>query len=668
VSTKHWLIAVPLVVGVGCGNDPHPKSDSSKKVLYGAFNDAPRRLDPAQAYDVVAHAITGLVYDKLVEYHYLKRPFELMPGLAVAVPDAEPLAGGHVLYRFELRKSVFYAEDPCFELASPGLRTREATTRDIAFQLHRLADPALEVQVRDAFLNIAGFREFMAALGERRESDPAFAAKPAHVQYAEIGSVAGVRTPDAYTLEIELSQPYPQILYWFAIEFTTPVPWEAVQYYDGQGARESFVDHPVGTGPFVLTRYDKQARIVLERNPRWYGLTSPDAPGAFYPTEGEAGDEEAGLLDPETIGKRLPFVDRIEYARDKEAIPAFNKFLQGYYDRSAIIKESFDQVVRNDRISPEMAARGVSLSSTVAPTYFYIGFNMEDAVVGVPAGERGKKLRQAMSHAIDAQEWIDLFLNGRGLAAQSMVPPGLFGYDASYRNPYDVFDLSRARKLLAEAGYPNGIDTRTGKPLRLTLDGYAVSTQQKLQDEYFVNAWRKLGLDVQLSVTTYNEFQAKVQRLAYQTYFWGWSADYPDPENFLFLRSCDQRRSTVGGPNSTNFCDPRFEALYRRMRTRADDAERYALIREMNEILAEERPHIDLYHQEDYLLVQGWLHNVKQFGMSNPMAKYWDVDPLERRERRLAWNRPVRWPALALGLVLLAAVLPAIRTFFRERQ
>ncbi len=669
-SPRLALLTLAAALASSCNNNPYPDDVPGERVLYGAFTDAPRRLDVAEAYDVVAHTFTGVLNDKLLEYHYLKRPFELIPGLALAVPKAEPQPDGGVIYRFEMRRGVRFTDDPCFELAAPGLRTREATTRDIAFQIQRLADPALEVQVRDAFLNVAGFPAFMQALDARRK-DPAFAALAIKRQYEAIGPIEGIRTPTPYTLEVVLTRPYPQILYWFALEFTAPVSWEAVQYYDGKQGRPLFRDWTVGTGPFRLALYDKQARVVLVRNENWWGrdAESPaSAPSAFYPSEGEPGDAAAGLLDPAYVGKRLPFVDRIEIRRDRESIPSFHKFLQGYYDRSGIIKESFDQVVRNDRLTPEMEAKGVRLSSTVGPGWFYLGFNMEDPVVGAKGGERARQLRQAMSLAIDSREWIELFLNGRGVPAQSDIPPGLFGYEADYVNPYRKFDLARARARLAEAGYPDGIDPSTRKPLHLSLDVYNMNTLQILQDEYFVDAWRKLGLDVELKSTTYNEFQNKVQRLAYQVYFWGWSADYPDPENFLFLSSCDYRRSTVGGPNSSNFCDPRFEALFQKMRVRENDAERLEAIRGMRAVLEEERPYIELYHPEDFLLVHGWVHNVKQFGMSNPMAKYYDVDPELRERQRVAWNRPVRWPAYALGLALVLGVLPGLRTFFRERQ
>jgi ABC-type oligopeptide transport system substrate-binding subunit len=179
---------------------------------------------------------------------------------------------------------------------------------------------------------------------------------------------------------------------------------------------------------------------------------------------------------------------------------------------------------------------------------------------------------------------------------------------------------------------------------------------------------REIGLDVRLDSTTYNLFQKKVDDGAYQMFFWGWMADYPDPENFLFLLTCDMRRSTSGGPNYTNFCDERFDALFERMGTRDNDETRLAIIREMREILERERPWIELFHGEAYALVHGWLHNVKPAGISLPASKYVDVDPELRHRQRQEWNQPVLWPAWALVAIAVVVLVPGVVTFLRERQ
>jgi ABC-type transport system substrate-binding protein len=670
----HRALAVGATTGVAllwaCTNNPYPSSDDDAKILYTTFREAPRTLDPAVAYDTVSHAITGEVYDTLLEYHYLDRPYRLIPGLAAGLPGATARADGYTVYRFELRPGLLYHDDPAFAVAEPTRTTRTVVAADVAFQLMRLADPAVNSPVAEPFSHVEGFRAFADRLAARREADPDFADLPAHEQYAAVGGIDGVRIVDDTAFDLVVSSEYPQILYWFAMPFTAPVPWEAIVYYDGEAGRPRFADHPVGAGPYRLAHYDKQARIVLEADPSWYGVQHPEwhAPGAVFPSTGEPGDAALGLLDPDLVGRPLPFIERIEFRREKEPIPTFNKFLQGYYDAAGVIKESFDKVIQEGRLSPEMAAMGIELEKSVEPTVFYLGFNMDDETIGRAGGERSRKLRQAMSLVVDAEEYTRIFSNGRGVSAQSPLPPGIYGYDPHYRNPFRQVDVERARALMVEAGYPGGIDPSTGKPLRLTFDTADTSAQGLLQYRFFTDAWRQLGIDVKIDATTYNQFQEKVRNGAYQLFMWGWVADYPDPENFLFLLWSEMARSNSGGPNTANFMDPRYDALYLSMKSRPNGPERLAEIREMLAILEEERPWIELLHREDFALYHVWLENVKPFGMSYPTTKYLDIDPALRARLRAEWNQPILWP-LWVGLVIgVIVVVPGIVTYLRERQ
>ncbi len=511
---------------------------------------------------------------------------------------------------------------------------------------------------------------FGQRLQERRAADPDFAVLRIDEQYRLAGPIDGVRVEDELGLEIVLDDAYPQILYWFAMAFTAPVPWEAVATYHGDDDSESFSEHPVGTGPFVLSRYDKRSRIVLRRNPLWYGVLHPEwkAPGATYPTEGAPGDAEAGLLDPAYVGRPLPFLSRIEFRRDKEPIPTFTKFMQGYYDASAVIKESFDRVIQKGELSPDMRERGISLAKSVLPAIYYLGFNMEDPVVGSAGGERSRKLRQAMSLAIDSEEFLRLFANGRGIPAQTPIPPGIFGFDESYRNPFRQPDLAKAAEILVDAGYPGGVDPATKRPLHLTFDVPDTATASLLQYQFYANAWRRLGLDVEIAATSYNQFQDKVRRGAYQIFTWGWVADYPDPENFLFLLWSPMARTRGGGPNTANFSNPRYDALFMRMKAMSDTPERLDIISRMRAILQSDRPWIENFYPESYALYHSWVRNEKPAGLSIPTAKYLDIDAADRALKRAEWNVPIRWPAwVLLGFGLLVAV-PGVVTFFRERQ
>ncbi len=654
-------------VTLSCSNSPYPESDDDLKILYSVYGEAPKTLDPAVSYNVSSHRIIGAICETLLEYHYLERPYKLIPGLAAAIPEAAERDDGTVSYPFALREGVMYQDDPAFELGAAGRLTRQLVADDYLFAFKRLADPAVNSPVAHIFSKIIGLHAFGERLVERRK-DEAFAALPLNEQYEAAGSVEGLVARGDYAFEVVIDAPYPQMLYWFAMPFTTAIPWEAVAYYDGNEGRPRFADHPVGAGPFRMTHYDKQFRIVLERNPNWYGAMYPEwkAPGAIYPAEGEAADFEKGLTGDALAGRQLPFLDRVEFRREKESIPVFNKFLQGYYDKSGINKESFDKVMDGNQLSEDMAAMGIQLDRVVDLSISYIAFNQDDETLGAPAGKRGRKLRQAMSLAINAEEYIELFHNGRGMPAQSILPPGLFGHDPDYQNPYRKPDLVRARALIEEAGYSNGVDPETGAPLKLRFDTYATNSAQLIPIRYLVDSWRKLGLDVEVESTTYNKFQQKVRGNAHQIFQWGWVADYPDPENFLFLLSSGM--AGPGGPNSANYRNPEYDALFNEIKARPNDDVRQKMIRRMLMMLEEERAWIELLYPESYVLRHHWISHYKRPGFEFSTLKYQDIDAEARAVWREENNKPVLWPAYVLLAVSIAVIVPGIVTLIRERQ
>lgn len=641
----------------GCTNNPYPDADAHAKVLYLAYPIAPKTLDPAVGYSVYDSQVTGNLFGTLLEYHYVERPFRLMPGLAENVPQARYEPDGRVAYRFTLRPDVLFHSDDCFALDGAGRRTRPLRAADVAFALARIADPEVGSPVVDTFSKLDGFREFAERLRALRDADPDFRALRIDRQYARAGGIAGARVVSDTELDIVLREPYPQILYWFAMPFTAPLAWEAAATYDGRDGRDHFADHPVGTGPFRLARYERRRRIVLERNPDWYGIRHPEwrAPGTVFP--GATGDQ-----------RPLPYLDRIELRRDPEVVPAYMKFLQGYYDQSPIVRESFDRAVRDGVLTSELSSRGLQLGRVVEATVYYLGFNMRDPVVGSEAGERSRALRQAMSLAIDGEEFVRIFLNRRGLAAQSPLPPDIFGYDPAYRNPYRTVDLDRAAERLRAAGYADGIDPATGRPLRLTLDVNDTAARSMLMFQFFRDSWKRIGLDVVIAPTDYNAYQDKMRTGGYQIYWWGWGADYPDPENFYFLLYGPMGRTQSGGHNDSNFDDPQFNALFLQMRATPDGPQRAAQIGGLRDILERECPWITIFHREEYLLSQPWLRHATPSALTLPFEKYLDVDPAQRARLRADWNRPVRWPAYALLAAVAAFVAPAARRLWREAR
>jgi ABC-type transport system substrate-binding protein len=710
-------VALSLLLLAACGaeqNDPYPAAERGKNILYSAFTDRPRHLDPARSYTEDEGVFTGQIYEPPLQYHYLKRPYTLVPGTAETVPepeyydaagqrlpaDAPPEAIHRSIYEIRIRPGIRYQPHPAFAVDAKGspvyadldaaklagietladfaqTGTRELTADDYLYQIKRLAHPRLHSPIFGMMAaRIVGLKELGESLREAAKNLP----EDAWLDLDRF-PLEGVARVDRRTLRVTLIGKYPQFRYWLAMPFFAPVPREADRFYSqpGMAAKNLSLDwYPVGTGPYLLAENNPNSRMVLERNPNFHGET--------YPCEGEAGDEEAGLLAD--CGKPLPLIDTVVLTREKESIPYWNKFLQGYYDASGIASDSFDQAVRLDvdggvRLSGEMQARGIRLLTRLRASIFYQGFNLLDPVVG-GAGkdgvgeERARKLRQALSIAIDQEEFISIFLNGRGIAAMSPLPPGIFGHGEGEDgiNPvvYDWRDgearrkpIESARKLLAEAGWPNGRDARTGEPLVLNLDTTGGGADDKPRNDWLTRQFAKLGIQLVMRPSDWNRFQEKLRTGAMQIYFLGWSADYPDPENFFFLLSGSEARLASGGENTSNYVNAEYDRLFAKMKDMDDTPQRAAIIRRMQRIVQEDAPWIFGFHPKAYTLAHAWLYNRKPHDVANNTLKYQRIDVADRARRRHEWNAPVLWPLAAIGLALAAIAVPAV-TAYRRRE
>jgi len=522
---------------------------------------------------------------------------------------------------------------------------------------------------------VVGLKELAAALRQADEKLRA-AGRPKAWLDLDAFPLAGVELVDRHTYRIRIRGRYAQFAYWLAMSFFAPVPPEADRFYGQPGMAEKNLTldwYPVGTGPYMLTRNDPNARIVLERNPNYRDER--------YPAEGEPQDAAAGLLAD--AGRRIPFIDKAVFSREKEAIPYWNKFLQGYYDSSGISSDSFDQAVQvgaggESTISPEMAQQGIRLETTVATAVRYLAFNWLDPVVG-GADERSRKLRRAIGIAIDWEEFISIFANGRGIAAQGPIPPGIFGhregqagldstiYDWAPGGPRRK-DIAEARRLLVQAGYPDGRDARSGVPLVLYLDTTDRGPGDKSRFDWFRKQFAKLGIQLEVRGTDYNRFQEKVRKGAAQIFVWGWNADYPDPENFLFLFQSTQSRARFQGENAANYSNPEFDRLFERMKNLPNGAERQALIDRMVAILHEDAPWSFGYFPKDFGLLHAWMANVKPNQMARNRLKYQRIDAQLRARRRAEWNLPLWWPLAGLALLVAAPAIPAALSYRRRER
>jgi len=683
------LLAVFSALATGCGevwNDPYPAAERGKSILYASFVSRPKHLDPVQSYTEDEAQFTQQVYEPLLQYHYLKRPYELIPLTAVDVPKPRSIEGGkYTVYEIRIRPGIRYQPHPAFipgnlslpegkinALKSPyqlPTGTRELVADDYIYQIKRLAHPRLHSPIFGLMAeHIVGMAEFAKEL---KSAD----SRQGWLDLRKL-PLKGVERVDTHTFRVTLNGTYPQFVYWLAMPFFAPVPWEADQFFSQAGMEQKNFTldwWPVGTGPYMLTENNPNARMVLERNPNFHGEA--------YPAEGEPEDAQAGLLAD--AGKPLPFIDKLAFSREKEGIPYWNKFLQGYYDTSGIGSDQFDQAVRvsiegDTNVTPEMDEKGIRLSTSVETTIGYIAFNWLDPVVG-GSSERARKLRHAISIAFDVEEQISIFANGRGIPAQGPIAPGIFGYREGREgiNPviYDWVDgkperksMEVAKQLLAEAGYPGGRDARTGQPLVIYFDTVVRGAGDKASFDWIRRQFEKLSIQLVIRDTDWNRFQEKILKGDTQTFRLGWNADYPDPENFLFLLNGPQSRAKSQGENAANYANPEFDALFEKMKNMPNSPERQKIIDRMVDIARADAPWIWGVNPKKYSLRHSWIANDKPNTMARNNMKYLRIDAQKRAELRAAWNRPVLWPLAIIVAVLVIFSLPALVSYRRRER
>lgn len=682
-------------------NNPYPAQDAKQSILYAAFAERPKHLDPAVAYSSDEYGFIGQIYEPPLQYHYLQRPYRLEPLTAAQMPTIRYLdAQYRVLpdhadqsqiayseYTINIKPGIQYQSHPAFfhdqgdypyhhldkqQLASirnlqdfAHASNRELSAEDYVYQIKRLAYPKIQSPIAELMAGyIDGFAEF--------------AEKTAKMSIRDLKNqpMRGVEVLGPSQYRIRLKGQYPQFLFWLAMPFFAPMPWEADAFYDQAGLKANNISldwYPVGTGPFVLEENNPNRRMVLAKNPNYHA--------DYYPVEGEADDLKNGWLAD--AGKRLPLVDKVIYTLEKETIPYWAKFLQGYYDSSGIASDSFDQAVQfsgsgDPQLTAVMQEKNIQLQTSVSASVFYMGFNMLDPIVGGDT-ERARKLRQAIAIAVDYEEFIAIFANGRGVAAQGVVPPGIFGYQDGQEgiNP-TVYDwqanspkrksIDEAKKLLHDAGYANGLDPKTGEALLLYFDTTAAGTDDRALMNWYRKQFEKLGIQLVIRATDYNRFQEKMRTGAAQIFVWGWNADYPDPENFFFLLYGPNSKLKQGGENAGNYANPEFDRLFERMRNMPNGNERQQIINRMQAILRHDSPWLFGYYPKDFALYQSWYKNLKPARMIVNRLKYGRIDYEQREVLRKRWNQPVLWPLVLLlsGLGVLAWHLR--RRFFKREE
>ncbi len=534
-----------LAVAIIAGSAPVAAADPAK-VLRVSLPIAETGFDPALASEIYSGAVIAAIMEPLLTFDYMARPVRLAPLTADALPD---VAQGGKRFTFKLKKGIYFAADPAFK----GKR-RELIAADYVYSIKRLVDP--RNRSPNAFYvagKIAGLDDLVAK-AKRREDRLDYDAP-----------VAGLETPDRYTLRITLTHSdytFPQVL---ALPALAAVAREVVDAYPGDVAA-----HPVGTGPFVLKKWVPASKMILEANPGFREVTWNFTPGD---------DPEDKTIAARMRGKKLPQVGVVEISVMEEPQSSWLAFQKGELDLLNLPSTFAPVALPGGKLAPDLAKKGVYLSRILLPAINYTAFNMRDPVIGGFARDR-LALRRAIVMAYDTDAEIDVIRKGQAAALQMIIPPGVAGYRSKYRTGIR-HDPEAANELLDRLGYKQGSDgyrrLPSGKPLTLTYSSQTTAIAREF-DELWKKALESIHIRMTIEKGKYSDQIREAIGCKYQMWSYGWIADYPDGDNFMQLLY----GGNINQSNVACYKSPTFDALYEKSRLMPDSPDRDTLFEQMD--------------------------------------------------------------------------------------
>lgn len=564
------------------------------KVLRVAFSAPETGFDPAKVSDVYSSAVTESVFDTLLGYDYLARPARLVPNVLTAMPEVS--ADGKV-YTFHLQRGIHFAPDPVFK----G-KKRELTAADFAYSIKRLADPA--VGSPSSYLvtgKFVGLDALVKKAGKGRLDYNA--------------PVAGIATPDRYTLRLTLTAPQPALPYILAMPTLGAVAREVIEAY-GNNTHA----HPVGTGPYMLREWKPGNHISLVVNPNFRKVVFHYRPGA---------DPLDRRIAREMNGKTMPQIGRVEISVIQEEQPMWLAFRSGDLDMGGIPQPVVRQALILDpknpwrvALKPALQQKGVRLLRSLDEEITYFPFNMQDPVVG-GYGKDKIALRRAIAMAFNTDDTILNIRRNQAVKAQYLIPDNVAGHNPRFRAavPYNP---ALANALLDRFGYRLGPDGKRRQPdgRPLVVDFITGPTAvDKQWNEYWQQAFDAIKVRVNFRVMQWNEQGKTLRDCQYGMAGAAWLADYPDGDNFVQLLY----GKNVGDSNLACYRSARFDKLYEAAARAPDGPARNQLYDQMNKVFMADTPWVLGETRFRNLLVQRWVQGAKPHPQLMSMWRYLDI-------------------------------------------
>jgi len=561
------LVASSFIVGcTGPGPSTKPEKLEAKgpRTYGGSFKlnerDEFQTLFPYSIIDAVSHRIASQIYEGLIKLN--TKDLSIEPRVAESwevSPDGK-------VYTFHLKKGVMFHDDSCF----PNGKGREVKAQDFKYSFELLCTKL----INDSIPNL---------MFERTFKDKVVGANAFYE--SGTGEVEGVKVIDDYTLEIHLIQASSSFIYIMAYPAASVVAKEAVASY---GA-----DLIVGSGPFMFGTFLEDSdeltgepieKLVLLRNPNYHEVDS--------------------------FGNQLPYLDSVLisfYNSQKRELALFQDheldMILGLPAES--VRDIVEQQIAYFEKKPPIfiLERSADMSSQ-----FY-EFNLSNPLFG--KDEKGLKVRQAISYAIDRDKLIEKVLSGEayGPGIHGITPPSFREYDNSKIKGYD-FNPEKAKALLAAAGYPNGENFPTIK-LELNSGGFRNTSVAFQVQKQLSNV---LNINLELEIVPMSKLLDDRKYARGDMFRSAWIADYPSPENFLLLMYGKNVPDDPKEPsilNTPRYQNDAFDKLFMEGVTGDSLTTRYAAFAEAEQLMMNDAPLLILWYDEQYRLIQSNVQNFR---------------------------------------------------------
>lgn len=537
----------------------------SKNHLNIPLQSSVSSLDPAVCYDQICRHAIAQSYEPLFEYEYKTRPYKLKPLLAISMPE---VSSDGLVYTFKIKKSVYYQAHNVFK----NNPKREVIADDFIMQIKRVAFQS--TQSRGWWL----FDKQIEGLNSFRQ-------KAKTINDLISLRVEGLRVIDKHTFQVKLVKPNAQFIYAFAMDFTAPIPFEAIKEYNNDLNR-----HTAATGPFILQKWIPNSKIEYIKN-SGYRV-------AYYP-----GTKE-----------RIPYLDSFTAQIIKEAPTRWLNFSKGKIDFLELDKDDHQLAIGLDgKLKKNLIDQGIERHLSNSLTYWWLGFNMNHQLLG-----QNKNLRAAISHAINRDKFISLFTSDLGLKASSIYPPGILGH--SKNNDWPIqYDIEKAKQLLKEAGFPEG----KGLP-EFDFDLRSTDSKRRQMGDFYQGQLAKIGVKINIIPNTFPSYLKKAREGKLELFMDGWIMDYPDPENALQLL---YSKNKTPGPNVTSFQNNEFDKTFLMYKSSTDQEEKIVLLSKLETIIKQELPWHMMFYSRYNTLVHSRVKNYQYSDVISNFLKYLKIAP-----------------------------------------